>query len=201
MAAGRPDSGFTLVELLVAIAVAALAIPAILAAIPGAFSALAASRAAAAGSLSLTAFDSAFDRDFSSLVRECGFSGDGDRCSFWTLRPGGADGFVPALVEYRRTRGGVARLEFPLALYAELAGTNIVAIPPDTAGSAPSLQPGKDLYRVAAAPFRYGGLGDGAEAESAEWDCATNAPTAVATALAAPGGPATPRLYFRRTPQ
>lgn len=201
MAESRRDSGFTLAELLAAIAVAALVIPAILAAIPRAFSALAASRAAADGSLSLVAFDSAFDRDFSSLVRECGFSGDGDRCSFWTLRPAGADGFTPSLVEYRRIRGGVARLEFPLALYAELAGTNIVAVPPDTAGSAPSLRPGKEVFRVAAAPFRYGGESDGAEAGTPEWNCATNAPISVATALATPDAPATPRLFFRRTPQ
>lgn len=203
MAANRGNDGFTLAELLAALAVAALVIPAVLAVIPRAFSSLAASKTTADGAIAVASFDAAFDRDFSSLVRECGFSGDGSACSFWTLRPTGPEEFAPSLVEYRRTRGGVARLEFSLALYAELAGTNIVAVPPDTSGTAPSQRPTLELFRVAISPFRYGAADSGADVEASEWNCATNAPVAIATALAEPDGAdaAIPRLYFRRTPQ
>lgn len=191
--------GFTLVELLVAIAVAALVVPAILAILPRSFSALSDSVTEARSARAAMAFDAAFGRDFSSLVPECGFSGDEGRCSFWTLRPSASGGFEPALVEYRRGQGEVRRAEFPISLHLALCGTNAPsAIPPDTSGEPPSRQPLSETFAVTTSPFRYGAGQTAASPELPEWFNPTNAPASVELATGATGGLVARRLFFRR---
>ena len=69
-------AGFSLVELLTALAVAALILPAIVAVLPRAFDALVTASTTARAARATAAFDAAFDRDFASLVSAFGFTGE-----------------------------------------------------------------------------------------------------------------------------
>ena len=196
----RHRRGFSLVELLTALAVAALVVPAILAVLPRAFSSLTAAVGAARAARATATFDATFGRDFDSLVPDCGFWGDGARCSFWTLRPTADGAFAPVLVEYRRGQGSVRRAEFPLPLYVSLVGTNApTATPPDTTGEAPSRQPATEIFAVGVSDFRYGAPAAPGTPELPEWANPTNAPVSVELAFGASGARAARRLFFRRS--
>lgn len=196
----RRRLGFSLVELLAAIAVAALVVPAILAVLPRSFASLSAAVEEARSARAVTEFDAAFGRDFASLVPECGFSGDDGRCSFWTMRPSPDGGFLPALVEYRRGGGGVVRSEFPLPLYVALSGTNApAATPPDTAGEPPSRQPTSEAFAVEAGVFRYGDAMAATAPALTEWSNPTNAPASLELAFGNAGGRHARRLFSRRS--
>jgi len=197
--AGDSRAGFSLVELLVAIAVAAIVAPAILAIIPGAFSSLATARLAARSATDLAAFDAAFDADFTSLVPESGFEGGRAGCAFWTLRESPAGGFAPVHVEYRLARDHVKRIETRLGAYMEAAGTNRLSAAPLPQGAfSQSGRPLVETFLIAASGFRYADAQAALEPEAEMWSNPTNAPAAAAATLGAAHGPLKPRLWFRR---
>jgi prepilin-type N-terminal cleavage/methylation domain-containing protein len=199
---GSRRHGFSLVELLAALAVTAIVAPAILAVLPRAFASLSEAVSEVRSTRAIVELDSSVGRDFASLVAECGFSGDKERCSFWTMRPSPGGGFSPALVEYRREALEIVRSEFPLPLYVSLSGTNAPSSTlPDTSGEPPSRQPEERRFAVVASPFRYGGVMTAAKPGMPEWSSPTNAPASLEFALGAPGGMSARRLFFRRTSQ
>lgn len=194
-------AGFSLVELLTALAVAALILPAIVAVLPRAFDALVTASTTARAARATAAFDAAFDRDFASLVSACGFTGDGSSCSFWTMRPSSSGTFAPTLVEYRRGGSGIVRTEFPLSLYTGLVGTNAPSTTlPDTSGEGPSRQPATESFAVVISTFRYGKAEVPSDAPALpEWASPTNAPASVEFSFGKTGPTPVKRLYFRRT--
>lgn len=197
--AGDSRAGFTLVELLVAIAVAAIVAPAIFAIIPGAFATLATVRQAASSATDLAAFDTAFDADFSSLVAESGFEGDNAGCAFWTLRESPCGGLAPVHVEYRLGRDHVERIETRLDAYVEAAGTNRLSAAPLPQGAfSQSGRPQVETFLIAASGFRYADAQAALEPEAEAWSNPTNAPAAAAAMLGATPGTCEPRLWFRR---
>lgn len=192
-------AGFSLVEILVAVAVAALVVPAILSVVPHSFSALAETRRIAAEAEALAAFDCAFDADFASLVPESGFAGGADACSFWTMREVAPGVFAPAQVEYRIGARGVVRRETPLALYVEAAGTNrLAALPLPQADFPPTRRPAAETFAVALGGFKYGAGKTRAEPEASDWSNPTNAPASVGAWMGMRGRPPLERLWFRR---
>lgn len=197
--AGDSRAGFSLVELLVAIAVAAIVTPAIFAIIPGAFASLAAARQAAVSATDLAAFDAMFDADFTSLVPESGFEGDKTGCAFWTLRESHGGGLAPVHVEYRLGRDHVERIETRLGAYVEAAGTNsLSAAPLPREAFSQSNRPEVETFRIAAGGFRYADAQAAPEPEAEAWSNPTNAPAAASAMLGATTGAGMPRLWFRR---
>jgi hypothetical protein len=188
----------SLVELLVAVAIAAVVVPAVFLIIPRSFGNLAATRRLSADAEALAAFDCAFARDFASIVPGAGFDGDSRSCVFWTLRQDGPRSFAPVMVEYSFAPGAAVRRETPPGLFAEATGTNAlsaVRIPLHL--YPPARRPFSEEFRLSAGIAGYGPAGAPADADS--WACATNAPASVAMVIGAPGSGQIRRLHFRRT--
>lgn len=193
-------SGMTLVEILVAVSIAAVIVPAVFLAIPRSFDNLAAARRISAGAEAAASLDCAFARDFASIVPEAGFDGDRGSCVFWTLVQDGPGTFAPMMVEYTFEGGRAIRRETPPDLFAEATGTNAlsaVRIPIHL--YPPARRPAAEEFPVAAAIAGYGACGAAEDEMSDSWLCATNAPGSVSMIFGAPGADRTRRLHARRS--
>lgn len=190
----RSPPGFSLTELLVALAVSAIVAPAIVMLIPRSFKALESARATASCATQALEFDCAFDRDFSSIVPECGFEGGPSRCAFWTLAPRPDGTFAPALVSYNLDGAAVSRAETSLLDFAEAFGTNTLSIGALFAADAQSApRQTARTFGVAARSMRYGS----GDEMSPEWSCPTNAPCSAEISFAPRRRLPARRLFLR----
>lgn len=191
-------AGATLVEILAAVSIAAVVVPAVFLAIPRSFDNLAAARRVSAGAEAVVSLDCAFARDFASIVPEAGFDGDRGSCVFWTLAQDGPGSFAPLMVEYTFEGGRAIRRETTPDLFAEATGTNVLTaarIPIHL--YPPAKRPATEEFPIAAAIAGYGACGAAEDEMSDSWLCATNAPGSVSMVLGAPGAERTRRLHAR----
>lgn len=172
----RHSAGFSLIELIVALAVSAIVAPAILMLIPKSFKALETSRAVAGKACDMLEFDSAFARDFASIVAGNGFEGDSSQCAFWTLSPDPQLSFSPVLVQYRLQGSAVSRRETSLDAVREALGTNTLAIAAIISADSSSFPPSSlRMFDAGASSFNYA---MDHEIEN-EWSDPTNAPASI----------------------
>lgn len=184
-----------------ALAIAVIISGAVFSIIPKSFDALGGASASVREVREMLAFDAILERDFSSIAEDCGFAGDASSCAFWTMAQSNDGKIAPALVEYRRKKGIVSRLKFPLQLYMDFVGTNTPSVSiPDTAGESPSRQPIVTEFHVDAGRFKYGSLQDAVDGAGSEvWSSATNAPAMIMYSWQVGQRGAKPRFICRRS--
>ncbi len=176
------QSAFSLIELLVAVAVATVVIGAALALILHSFDVWGQGMAQSGELRATDNFDVDFDRDFASACPSLGFQGMESQCAFWTLRPGAED-LVLSRVRYAIGKKAIAAERWTFGDDLEKPG--VVTRYPSSAFTA----------------FSYGGTNLTDDVWQSEWDCKTNMPQAVSIRCAKRPGLPERRLYSRLTVQ
>ena len=186
----RPSSrsAFSLIELLVAVAVATIVGATALALILQSFGVWEDGLSRTGAIQAADDFDLDFSRDFSSAFYACGLQGDKDACAFWTLRRNAADGLDLCRVRYAFDADGAMAERWHPGMDTEAPGLTT-------------------RYRTKSfSSFSYAGtnLADGARQSS--WECPTGMPSAISIDLQPfnsstlqPSNPSGHRLYLRRT--
>lgn len=193
--------GFSLVEILVAVTIAAIVGGAILAVIPGAFDAVGNATSTVRRASAADTFDALFARDFASMIPELGFDGDATHCAFWTMRETAPAEFELRHVSYERGKSGIRLWETPAPDYFSQAGTNafpFVPLPLPDSWARSRFGDGTEIETVPA-PFTFSGTNATDTAGLGEWQSPTNAPVLIGTALEVRRGRILPRHYLRRT--
>ncbi len=175
-----PQSAFSLIELLVAVAVATVVVGSARALILHSFDGWGQSMTQAGELRAADDFDADFGRDFASACPALGFQGTENLCVFWTLRPG-ADAPVLSRVRYVIGKSGLTAERWILGDDLEKPGLA-------------TRYPTK-----AFAAFSYGGtnITDGIWLKT--WECPTNVPQAVSIHCATRHELPDRRLYIRST--
>ena len=173
-------SAFSLIELLVAVAVAAVVGSAALALILHSFGVWENGMARTGELQAADEFDLDFSRDFASAYQALGMQGGANACVFWTLRRTPND-IALCRVRYSFDKDGALAERWDLG-----SDTN-----------APGLT---TRYRTAAfSSFSYAGTNAADNAWQLNWDCSTGMPSVISvkcdTATCSSGR----RLYVRRT--
>ena len=190
-----PRAAFSLVELLVAVAVATVVGAAAMTLMLHSFGVWEAGMSRTGELRAADEFDLDFSRDFASAYPPLGMLGDGGACVFWTLRRA-SDGIGLCRVRYSFDADGALAERWDLG-----SDTN-----------APGLL---TRYRTAAfSAFSYAGTNLADNAWALGWDCPTGMPSAISVkwdrrlhspapstplGASAPQTPSARRLYLRRT--
>lgn len=156
----KGSPAFSLIELLVAVAVAAVVVGAALALILHSFDVWGQGVAQAGALRAADDFDVDFSRDFASACPALGFQGTERACVFWSLRPS-ADDTDLFRVRYAIGDSGVTAEHWTFGDDLEKSG--IVTRYPTSCFST----------------FSYGGTNLADEVWLTTWDCKTNMPQAV----------------------
>ena len=172
------QSAFSLIELLVAVAVATVVVGAALALILHSFDVWGAGTVQAGELRATDDFDADFGRDFASACPGLGFQGTEDACAFWTLRPV-ADDVVLSRVSYAIGKTGIVSERWSFGDDLEKPGL-VVRYP-----------------TLAFAAFSYGGTNGVDDVWQPVWDGKTNMPQAVSIRCAGRPGLPDRRLYGR----
>ncbi len=169
---------FSLVELLVAVAVAAVVGGAVLALIMQSFGVWEDGVRRASELRAADDFDLDFARDFSSACPGLGFKGDRTSCVFWTLHLAPEGGPTLSRVRYAFDTDGILAESWR-------QGDDLQA------GGLTTRYGTRDF-----AEFSYAGTNVADDAWQTDWDCPTGMPTAVSVRCPEPPGR---RFYIRRT--
>ena len=174
------NAAFSLIELLVAVAVATLVLGAALALILHSFDVWGRGMAQTGELRATDDFDLDFDRDFASACPALGFQGTERACVFWTLRPG-PDGVVLSRIRYAIDETGVEAERW--AYGEDLDAPGLATRYPTRAFTA----------------FSYGGTNLADNAWQSTWDCPTGMPQSVSIRCAERHGLPRSRLHGRLT--
>lgn len=177
----KSKSAFSLVELLVAIAVAVVVGGAVMSAILYSFGTWEHGLASAGSVRAADDFDLDFSRDFASACSGLGFDGNDKGCAFWTFRPS-ADGLLRLTkVRYSLGRGAITAEEW-------------------TTDDDPEQPGAAHVYKTAAfSAFAYNGTNMSPEEFSAVWQCESNMPSVISMPCVLNPSAKGQRVYLRRT--
>ncbi len=175
-----PAAGFTLLELLVASTVVAIAGTVAAVCLMAAFRTWESCVRTGAAGESATELCDALGADFDGLVAGCGFSGAGDACRFWVLTAAAGRAAAPTLEEVRYAFAGSVCLR-----------------------RSTDVQTGRAIDVRFRGPFRtavfdFGDTGSNGLAWQPEWQNTSNAPAALRLSLATAAGPERARVFVGR---